>query len=180
MNFWQKKKIRLRGIEPSDADHFVRWNLNSERARHLDFVWPPISNSSVHDWVEEQSKQKFEDDAFHWVIENQDGDPVGSISTYKCDPRYGTFSYGIDIAPEHRRKGYASEAIQLVMQYYFGELRYQKVTVPVHGDNESSIRLHEKLGFQREGTHRRMIYTQGRYVDVIWFGMTVEEFNCVT
>ena len=22
-----------------------------------------------------------------------------------------------------------------------------------------------------------MIYTQGRYVDVIWFGMTVEEFH---
>jgi RimJ/RimL family protein N-acetyltransferase len=63
------------------------------------------------------------------------------------------------------------------MQYYFEELRYQKVTVPVHGDNEPSIRLHEKLGFQREGTHRRMVYTQGRFVDILWFGMTVEEFH---
>jgi RimJ/RimL family protein N-acetyltransferase len=177
MNYWQGKRVRLRGIEPSDAEHFIRWNLDSERARHLDFVWPPTSNASVQAWVEAQSRQKLEHDSFHWVIENHDGDPVGSISTHNCTPRYGTFSYGIDVAPEHQRQGYAREAIRLVLRYYFEELRYQKVTVPVHSDNEASIRLHEGLGFQREGTHRRMFYTQGHFVDVIWFGMTAEEFH---
>jgi RimJ/RimL family protein N-acetyltransferase len=39
------------------------------------------------------------------------------------------------------------------------------------------INLYEKLGFQREGTHRRMLYTQGRFVDVLWFGLTAEEFH---
>jgi RimJ/RimL family protein N-acetyltransferase len=177
MNFWQGDKIRIRGIEPSDVESFIRWNLNSERARHLDFVWPPTSNASVQAWVEDWSKRKLENDAFHWVIENHDGEAAGSISAHNCNPRCGTFSYGIDIAPEHQRKGYASEAIQLVLRYYFEELRYQKVTVPVHNDNESSIKLHEKLRFQREGTHRRMFYTQGRFVDVLWFGLTAEEFH---
>ncbi|MCI0578583.1 MAG: GNAT family N-acetyltransferase [Chloroflexi bacterium] len=64
-----------------------------------------------------------------------------------------------------------------MLGYYFRELRYQKVTVPVYADNAASIRLHEKLGFQREGVHRRMFFTQGRFVDVIRFGMTVEEFE---
>lgn len=177
MNYWQGNLIRLRSIEPTDVEHFIRWNLNSERARHLDFVWPPTSRASMQTWVEDQSKQKLEHDVFHWIIENRDCEPVGSISTHDCNPRYGTFSYGIDIAPEHQRKGYASEAIQLVLGYYFEELRYQKVTVPVHSDNEPSIRLHEKLGFQREGTHRRMFYTHGYFVDIIWFGMTIEEFR---
>ena len=177
MNFWQGKIIRLRSIEPSDAEYFIRWNLDSERARLLDFLWPPQSESSVHAWVEEQSRRKLENDSFHWVIENLEDTPVGSISTHDCNPRHGTFSYGIDIAPEHQQKGYATEAIQLVLRYYFQELRYQKVTVPVHSDNPSSIKLHERLGFQREGTHRRMQFTQGAFVDVIWFGMTIEEFQ---
>jgi len=177
MNYWQGKLIRLRNIEPTDAEHFIRWNLNSERARHLDFVWPPTSAASIHAWVTEQAKQKLENDTFHWIIETHDGEPVGSISTHDCNSRYGTFSYGIDIAPEHQRQGFAREAIQLVLGYYFEELRYQKVTVPVHSNNEPSIRLHERLGFQREGTHRRMFYTQGQFVDVLWFGMTIEEFR---
>jgi len=177
MNFWQGKKVRLRSIEPSDAGVFAQWNLNSERARNLDFVWPPTSQATVTAWVEEQSKRKLENDAFHWVIEDVEGVPVGSISTHACNSRTGTFSYGVDIAPEHQGHGYAGEAIFLVLKYYFDELRYQKVTVPVHGDNPASIRLHERLGFQKEGTHSRMVFTRGQYYDELWYGMTVEEFR---
>ncbi len=87
----------------------------------------------------------------------------GTINTHSCDPRHGTFGYGLAIAREHWRKGYASEAICLVLAYYFRELRYQKVTAHVYAFNEASIRLHEKLGFQLEGRLRRMIFT-GRHV----------------
>lgn len=175
-NFWQGKRVRLRAIEPGDVDHFVRWNLNSERGRLLDFLWSPQSETAVSAWVTAQSTRKLEDDAFHWLIENLAGEAVGSIGTHACNPRYGTFSYGLDIAPEHQRNGYASEAIQLVLRYYFAELRYQKVTVAIHSDNPASMKLHHKLGFVQEGAHRRMMFTNGRFIDVLWFGLTIEEF----
>jgi RimJ/RimL family protein N-acetyltransferase len=38
------------------------------------------------------------------------------------------------------------------------------------------IRLHERLGFRREGCLRRMIYTDGQYFDDLIFGLTAEEF----
>jgi len=177
MNYWQGKRIRLRAIEPSDASVFNRWNLDSERARNLDFVWPPTSDAAMAAWAEEQSKRKLENDRFTWLIETLAGVPIGGISTHSCNLRDGTFSYGVDIAAEHRRHGYASEAILLVLKYYFEELRYQKVTVPVHADNQASIGLHEKLGFQKEGCLRRMFFTQGGYVDTFWYGMTAEEFE---
>ena len=177
MNFWQGTRIRLRAIEPSDAPHIIRWNRDSERARHLDFLWPPQSDASAHSWAEEKSKQKLINDAFHWMVETLEGEPVGTISTHNCDPRNGTFSYGLDIAREHRRKGFASEAIMMVLRYYFEELRYQKVTTAVHSNNPASIKLHERLGYQLEGTHRRMMFTQGAFIDVLWFGLTVEEFS---
>ena len=51
------------------------------------------------------------------------------------------------------------------------------MTVSVHGDNPTSVALHEKLGFVREGTLRRMFFTGGGYVDVHWYGMTREEWE---
>ncbi len=177
MNFWQGKKIRLRAVEPSDAEHFIRWNLDSERARNLDFVWPPQSEAAMRAFTEQESRRKLEGDTFRWVIENEDGQAVGSIDTHHCSPHDGTFSYALDVDPAQRGKGYAGEAILLVLKYYFEELRYQKVTVPVHADNLASIRLHEKFGFQLEGTHRRMFFSKGQYLDVLYFGMTVEEFH---
>jgi len=111
------------------------------------------------------------------VIENTQGVLVGSISTHDCNARAGTFSYGINIVAEHQKQGYAHAAIKLVLRYYFDELRYQKATVSVHSYNLASIALHEKLGFQREGTLRRMVFNRGKHFDVHWFGVTLEEWQ---
>ncbi|MBN1451311.1 MAG: GNAT family N-acetyltransferase [Anaerolineales bacterium] len=175
-NYWQNEKVRLRALEPEDAELFFRWNMDSERARRLDFIWPPQSLASVRKLVEEQSHKQLEVDTFRWIIENPEGVAVGSIDTHHCDPRAGTFSYGVDVSTEHQRRGYAAAAVPIILKYYFEELRYQKVTVPVHSYNQPSIRLHQKLGFKEEGCLRRMGYTNGEHFDVLWFGMTKEEF----
>lgn len=177
MDFWQGKEVRLRAIEPSDWELFHKWDQDSDRTRDIGFLIPPTSTTLTKAWVEEQSRKRLEKDEYFWVIENADGEAVGSIDTHDCRPRNGTFSYGIAVAAEHRRRGCASEAIRLVLRYYFDELRYQKVTSQVHSDNTASIGLHENLGFVKEGVIRRMIYSKGQFLDEIWFGMTAEEFR---
>ncbi len=176
MNFWQGQKVRLRGVEPEDADTFWRWNLDSETGRSLDFLWPPVARAQVRQEFADKALRKLEHDAFHWLIEDATATPVGSIDTHHCDPRRGVFSYGIQIAAEHQRRGYASEAIRLVVKYYFDELRYQKVTVGVHSYNAASIALHERLGFTREGTLRRVVFTRGTHFDLHYYGLTREEW----
>ncbi|MCW5882512.1 MAG: GNAT family N-acetyltransferase [Anaerolineae bacterium] len=175
-NYWQGALVRLRAIEPADWETFARWNLDSERGRLLDFLWPPTSDAAMRAWAEAESQRRLDNDAYRWIIETLDGAAVGAIDTHSCSPRNGTFSYGIDIAREQRRRGYARAAIHLVLRWYFDELRYQKVTVSIHADNPASIALHTALGFTREGTLRRMAYSGGRYLDIHWYGLTAEEF----
>src|SRR5947209_14254935 len=177
MNFWQGKLVRLRGVEPSDSEAFARWNLDSESARELDFVWPPVSLARTMKDTEERALRKFDADEFFFMIEGGAGVAVGAINTHHCDRRAGTFMYGLFVEREHRRNGYATEAVLVVLKYYFGELRYQKCTVSVHANNEASIALHEKLGFQCEGTLRRMVYTGGRYFDTHYYGLTNDEWG---
>lgn len=177
MNFWQGRLVRLRGVEPSDAEAFARWNLDSEAARELEFTWPPVSLARVAKDTEELALKKFEAGDFVFVVEDGAGVAVGNVATHHCDQRAGTFMYGLYVAREHRRRGYAAEAVLLVLKYYFEELRYQKCTVGVHANNEASIALHEKLGFRREGTLRRVVYAGGRYLDSHYYGLTREEWE---
>jgi len=176
-NIWQGTHIRLRAFEPTDWEtHFI-WDQDSEMERQLYHINFPRSKEATRRWAEKEAAKEPEGDNFFFVIENLSGEQVGIISTHESSARNGTFSYGVAIRKEHQRKGYASEAILLVLRYYFQELRYQKVTPPVFSFNEASIRLHERLGFQQEGRFRRMIFTQGQYFDEIFFGMTAEEFT---
>jgi RimJ/RimL family protein N-acetyltransferase len=176
-DIWRGQLVRLRGLEPEDWEVHYAWDQDSETGRMLDHVWFPNSQARARGWAERTSTQSGDGDRFHFAIEDlTNGELVGSIDTHHCDPRVGAFSYGIGVVPERRRKGYASEAILLVARYYFQELRYQKMNAEVHDDNPASIALHERLGFTREGTQRRMVYTGGAYHDQILFGMTAEEF----
>ncbi len=176
-NFWQGRLVRLRGVEPSDAEAFARWNLDSEMARDVEFVWPPVSLAFIRKDLEELSLKKLEADAFTWVVEDAHAQAAGVISTHGCEPRAGVFRYGLSVAREHRRRGYATEAVLLVLKYYFEELRYRKCLVGVHANNPASVALHEKLGFVREGTLRRMVYTGGRFHDLHHYGMLKEEWE---
>ena len=173
---WEGGRVRLRAVEPTDWQHHFEWDRDSEMARALDHVWFPASQAAARRWAEEQSLRKPENDVYFFEIETLDGQHVGSISTHNCNPHNGTFSYGLAIKPAHQRKGYAAEAISLLLRHFFHELRYQKVTVNVYSFNEPSIRLHERLGFQREGRLRRMIYTRGAYHDELFYGLTAEAF----
>jgi RimJ/RimL family protein N-acetyltransferase len=175
-NVFAGRLVRLRGIEPEDWEPFHVFNSDSEASRALYWIAFPGSKERQRQWAAKLALQEGVDDTFFFVIETLAGDLVGSIGTHECDRRNGTFTYGIAVLGEHRRHGYASEAIRLLLGYYFGELRYQKVTARVYSFNEASLALHERLGLVREGYLRRMRYTDGRYFDEVIFGMTAEEF----
>jgi RimJ/RimL family protein N-acetyltransferase len=176
-NVWQGEKVRLRAVEPEDWETYYRDSTDTEAARVGDQVHILRSAEVMRQWAQELSLRKPENDSYQWAIEALEGVLVGMISTFNSEVHNGTFEYGLGVHRAHWRRGYASEAIRLVLTHYFRELRYQKVTVRVYAFNEPSIRLHESLGFQQEGRLRRMIFTGGEYHDVLVFGLTAEEFS---
>lgn len=176
-NTWEGKRIRLRAVEPSDWQFHYEWNRSSDDCCLYDRVYFPGSITATRQWAERESAQSLPGDNFRFQIETLDGTLAGGLNTFNCDPRNGTFSYGLALHSDHRRKGYASEAIHLVLRYYFNELRYQKVTVVIFDFNTASIRLHESLGFQCEGRLRRMEYTNGHHADHLMYGLTDDEWR---
>ena len=178
MNIWRGVGIRLRGIEPEDAETFYTWDsTETETARMVEWVWPAGSLALAKQWAQNRALETTKNDEFFFAAENVDGVLVGIINTHGCDRRVGCFKYGVSIAPVFRGRGYAAEAVLLVLRYFFDELRYQKVTADVYAYNASSIRFHERLGFMQEGRIRRVVFSQGQHFDMLVYGMTVEEFR---
>lgn len=178
MNLWRGVHIRLRGIEPADAETFYAWDsAETETARMVEWVWPAGSLAQAKQWAEKRATEESKNDEFFFAIENLAGELVGVINTHSCDRRVGCFRYGVSIAPAFRGRGYAAEAVLLLLRYFFDELHYQKVTADVYAYNDTSARFHERLGFVQEGRLRRVVFSQGQHFDMLVFGMTVEEFR---
>jgi RimJ/RimL family protein N-acetyltransferase len=176
-SYWEASLVRLRAVEPDDWEVHHDWDKDSSMQRLLDRVHIPRSREMSRRWAEQQSQREPDNDNFHFQVETLAGELVGSVNAHDCDRRTGTFEIGIATRPEHQRKGYASQAVALLLRYYFHELRYQKVTAHIDDRNEPSLQLFQRLGFQLEGRLRRMVYSGGRHYDYIAYGLTVEEFD---
>lgn len=175
-SIWTGSRVRLRGVEPEDWEQFHGFDQDSLSARSADIARPPRSEAGTREWAEETSTRKSSGDDVQLAIENLEGDLVGSMAISGSDPRAGRFSYGLAIGREFHRRGYASDAIVLLLRFMFGERRYHKAEADVYAYNEASLGLHDHLGFQREGLLRDHEFFGGRHYDVVIFGMTADEF----
>lgn len=176
-SIWQGSRITLRPVEPDDWAIFDAWNDDDFSARHSSEIGFPESKAAVRQWVTTVATTPPDNDQARWIIETRDGEAAGTIVTHGCDRRVGTFRYGLVIAAAHHRRGYAREAVHLVLRYFFQERNYQKVTVEVYDFNLPSQRFHEHLGFTLEGRLRRTVYTGGQHHDTLVYGLLREEFH---
>ncbi len=179
-NIFQGEKVRLRAMTLADAERYKEKIENSkydtESDRLCDIIHLPYSVESRKDDWENHIKRFNTWENCDLIIETLDNIAVGNINTTHASQRDGTFSYGLGINREHWRKGYASEAIKLFLSYYFNELRFHKCNVTVYDYNEGSKALHKSLGFIEEGRQRESKYSNGKYYDLIFYGMTEKEF----
>jgi RimJ/RimL family protein N-acetyltransferase len=176
--FWQGEKIRLRPLRIEDAEQSFINSLDSPSRQLLQLgIELPTSVEILRSSLEKYVGCKDADGVIVFVIENHEGVNVGGISLHSRDQKNGTFSFGIVIDREHRRRGYAEDAVRILLRYGFWERRYQKCNSACVHTNEASIRLHKKLGFMEEGRRKRQVFFNGEYYDDILFGLTREEFD---
>src|SRR4051812_8692438 len=97
-NYWEGKTVRLRGIEPSDAETFQAWNQDVDWSRNVDAVWLPTSIESIRRWTQEEALRRTESESFHWIIETLNKVPIGAINTHGCEPRNGVYNLAFAIA----------------------------------------------------------------------------------
>lgn len=175
--YWQDEEIRLRAIEPEDWEGFYYNRFDTPARRLLECaVELPPTMTEAKSFVEKFSAFSTNNGRIMFTIESLNGENVGGINLNSIDERNGTFSIGIQIDRDHRGKGYGTRAVRILLRYAFYERRLNKFNDSVVEGNEASATMMRKLGCIQEGVRRQVIYTDGKYHDLILFGLTKDEF----
>lgn len=100
----------------------------------------------------------------------EDGKAVGyaSLSPYREWEAYAqTVELSIYVDAAHRRKGIGDQLMQAILDYARQRDDIYTVVSVITGDNEKSIRMHEKYGFEDCGRLREVGMKFGRRLDVV-------------
>lgn len=174
-DYWQGSLVRLRAIDPADWTHFAAWYKDTDLHRLGNVIAPPYSDEALKAWCVEKAERPTSDNLV-LSIETLEGEWIGSINTHGCDLRNANFEYGVGLTRDAMGRGYGSEAVLLLLRYFFCELGYERVSGIVYAFNEPSQRMHERLGFTLEGRIRRYRFTAGEFHDALWYGLLRDEF----
>ncbi len=176
--FWQGEKVRFRPLRTDDAERSFVGILDSPGRQLLALgIELPTSVELQRSFMEKYAGCKDAGGEIIFAIETLECVNVGGMALHSRDDKHGTFSFAVEVGRDHRRKGYAQEAVRILLKYGFWERRYQKCHSSCADVNDASIALHRSLGFVEEGRRRRQIFFNGQYHDQVLFGMTREEFD---
>ena len=84
---------------------------------------------------------------------------------------------GYVVISKERGKGAASDAVQVIVDYLFLSKDIARIQAEADPENQASIRVLEKAGFQREGVLRKAFSVRGVWRDVALYSILKEEWK---
>lgn len=107
------------------------------------------------------------------IFENQ---IAGIFGIHHLDSKNQKAEVGYWLGQPFAGKGLAFQSLSAVVKYSFEKLQLNRLEAKTATTNQPSIRLLERVGFQREGTLRQNYFVRGRFVDDYLYSLLKSEF----
>lgn len=166
--------IQLRALEPSDLNQLYKWE-NDSSIWSVSGTLVPFSKFVLEEFVTQVHQDIYTNKQLRLIVdlkyfdeadEDETTRSIGCVDLFEFDPKNKRAGVGILIADKaDRGRGYATEALHLIVDYGFEVLDLHQIYSNVRVENESSVALFKKVGFEVTGLKQDWIYEQGKFYD---------------
>lgn len=170
------ERLYLRRLKVDDVSlKYVGWLNDPEVSQYLETRFYQQSYEAVVNFVSD--KQYSTTEYLFGIFLNEDDTHIGNIKLGPVNPFHSFGPISLFIGDKSCwGKGYATEAIRLIVDFGFKELSLQKLEAGCYEENIGSKRAFEKAGFLVEGILRNQRCAKnGRTSDIV-MGMLREEW----
>ncbi len=170
------ERVRLRAIVPSDAAAVLSLYGDKDANR---FGYSPKMDSledaleliaDIHELARKRT-------LFHCGVADRATDElIGHTTLFNIAAEHRRGEIGYSMHRRRWRQGLATEAVRLFVGYAFEQCGLRRLEADADPRNTASLRLLEKLGFQREGYLRERWELAGEIQDGVLFGLLKRDF----
>jgi len=172
----KSKRLILRPPKLSDApilekyinDRLIyRWTLN---------IPYPYPKGGYKKWLL-KSLQSFKNKkSFNFTI-YLNKEPIGSVDLTKIEWSHKRAVLGYWLARKYWNQGIMTEAVRLILDFGFNQLKLNRVESSHFKQNKRSGRVQEKCGLRLEGIGRQAIFKDGKYFDEVRRAILVSDYK---
>lgn len=170
-------RVKLLPARPADAKRMVR-AMVPEALQNFSFFSGRKRVNASRQAAYLRKMQESKTDLLFLIERREDGALLGTVGLHDCDFVNRNARLGVMIfSPAERGKGYATEAIRLLLRYAFRRRGLNKVYLKVFADNARARARYRKLGFQKEGYLREEYLLKDAYRDMILMALRKREWR---
>lgn len=174
--FLEGKLTYLRPLAMEDLDgNYPNWFDDAEVCSGNAHHRYPYSREYMSSYV--QSAQINQTQLVLAVMSKAEGVHIGNVSLQHIDPISRTAEFAIILGEKgFWGKGFGFDCSSVIIQHGFRELNLHRIGLGTFSSNTGMIKLAESLGFRKEGVRRGAIFKNGRYLDIVEYGLLDEEW----
>ena len=160
--------MNLRICEKEDLPLVAEWLNDPEFLG----AFTPLKQQSKTEL--EKQYDKLTPESKWFIIEKKDGSKIGEIGHF---PEVKILAIGYSLIPSERRKGYCTEAVNIMVDYLFLSKEIVRIQARIDPRNVASQKVLEKNGFKKEGTIRKSSFAKGEWRDRLLYSILREEWK---
>jgi len=141
--YFKGDMVNLISFEEKHIEVSREWINNEDITLYMEGRFP-VGKTEQKIWYQkllsDKTKKKL-------IIVDKFSKNVGMISLLNIDYKNQNAEIGIYISPNYQGKGYAKEAVSMILNFAFKELNMHKIYALIYASNYSSKKLFETVGF---------------------------------
>jgi len=164
----------LRPWRGEDLESLVANASHADVSRGLRDRFPyPYTGDDGRAWL----ARAIDENDRSWAIEI-DGAAVGGVGlTLGSDVRRYSAELGYWLGRRHWGRGIMSAALGAFVEPALGAFRLHRIYATVYANNPASMRVLEKVGFEREGVQKSAVVKRGELLDIIVYARTRDRLD---
>lgn len=176
---FKTERIYIRPVSINDKESIFVYRSDPETYKHLSLR--PQTSDDVEDFIKKSSNVfNVPGTWFQFVIiENLNNQVIGDIGIHflDTDPENKQVEIGYTLDRKYRGKGYATEALTVVINYLISDLNKHRIIASIDPTNIPSIQLIERLGFRKEAHFIESLFFHGMWVDDLIYAILGKEWK---
>jgi RimJ/RimL family protein N-acetyltransferase len=171
------KDIYLRSLVASDAEGlYPAWFNDKETCRGNSHHVFPYTRDAAISYINHANQTP--ENLILAIISRKDDQHIGNIALQNIHPVYRSAEFSIIIGgKQHWGKGIGKEAGRLICDHGFQALNLNRIGCGTFENNVAMQRLALYLGMVMEGVRRQAAFKEGKYIDVIEYGVLRDEYE---
>ena len=173
----ETERLILRRFRKEDVDYsYSNWMNDSEVTKYL--RWTAYENvEGARDYID-YVINGYNEECYHWVIISRDIDQsIGAISVVETCYEIDLVHIGYCLGKKWWHKGYMSEALAAVIEFFFEQIGANRVESCFDPRNANSGKVMAKCGMKYEGIHRQADRNNQGICDKVMYAILAEEYR---